>query len=276
MEVVKLAYIKSTKYILWFIVASVIGSILGIVMQFYQNPIWLENAIDAYYEGSEAYVKQIIQIAPISLFITDLLIILPIVGHSVWKKKYIGQKITVFQCSKIILLGLILNLIISACCDFIPFPKSWSSSLETYTNAAVTMSPIITIICTGILAPIMEELIFRYGILGSLKGKGPILAIGVSSVLFGVMHMNIIQGGYAFLMGIVLGYLYWKTNNINVSILLHISVNLSSVLTTFLPMHELLSLSIFIIITLLAKKIIENKTKKNDMPDYTKMITFVN
>ena len=132
------------------------------------------------------------------------------------------------------------------------------------------MPAIATIVCTGILAPIMEELIFRYGILGSLKEKGPILAIGVSSVLFGVMHMNIIQGGYACLMGIVLGYLYWKTNNINTSILLHISVNLSSVFTTFLPIHELLSLSIFVAIMLLVNNYIGKS--KYHFGDVTEMV----
>ena len=242
-------FLKSAKYMAWFIFASIIGSFVALGRQILIDETWLDKVIDAYYSDMDTYIQHIIQVAPFALIVTDILIILPILINSIIRKKYIGHKLSKKTFLSLITLGLLLNLIISACCDFIPFPKSWTSSLDTYTNAAVSMSPLFTIICTGILAPVMEELVFRYGILGSLRKKGPLIAIGISSVSFGIMHMNIIQGSYACVMGIILGYFYWKTENINTSILLHITVNLSSVLTTFLPFHELISLSIFLCVS---------------------------
>ncbi len=78
------------------------------------------------------------------------------------------------------------------------------------------------------IAPIGEELLFRgliqhYG----FKNFAPVLAIGLQGLVFGLYHGNIIQGTYAFFMGIVLGFVAYKLGSILYSIVLHISVNAS-------------------------------------------------
>ena len=77
-----------------------------------------------------------------------------------------------------------------------------------------------------VVAPIGEELLFRGVIQGyGLKNFAPILAIGLQALIFGLYHGNIIQGIYAFCMGVVLGMIAHKTGTILTSIVLHISVN---------------------------------------------------
>lgn len=78
------------------------------------------------------------------------------------------------------------------------------------------------------IAPIGEELLFRgliqhYG----FKNFAPVLAIGLQGLVFGLYHGNIIQGTYAFFMGVVLGFVAYKLGSILYSIVLHISVNAS-------------------------------------------------
>lgn len=82
-----------------------------------------------------------------------------------------------------------------------------------------------------VVAPIGEELLFRGVIQGyGLKNFAPVLAIGLQALIFGLYHGNIIQGVYAFFMGIVLGFVAHKTETILTSIVLHISVNASLLL----------------------------------------------
>ena len=58
----------------------------------------------------------------------------------------------------------------------------------------------------GILAPIGEELLFRGLILRTMMPFGRRMAIVGSAFLFGMFHGNILQTPYAFLVGLVLGY----------------------------------------------------------------------
>lgn len=57
-----------------------------------------------------------------------------------------------------------------------------------------------------LLAPVLEEILFRGLILRSLLPHGKRFAILVSAVLFGVFHGNLAQIPYAFAVGLVLGY----------------------------------------------------------------------
>lgn len=97
------------------------------------------------------------------------------------------------------------------------------------------------IVSVGIITPIFEELIFREGIEGYLldHGCGHWRAIIVSAITFSLMHMNPAQSFFAFIMGMVLGILYWKTRNIWLCGLVHIANNSLAVALTCIPNDEL-------------------------------------
>lgn len=50
----------------------------------------------------------------------------------------------------------------------------------------------------------------------------------LQALLFGVIHLNLIQGSYAFVLGLLLGWVYWRTGKLRYSMLLHLAVNGSS------------------------------------------------
>ena len=54
------------------------------------------------------------------------------------------------------------------------------------------------------------------------------IANTIQALLFGVLHLNIVQGAYAFLLGLVLGWLVWRTGSLAWSMGLHLVVNFSS------------------------------------------------
>lgn len=90
----------------------------------------------------------------------------------------------------------------------------------------------IGIVVIGITTPIVEELIFREGITGLLLRKGlkPSIAIIASAIVFGLIHLNPAQIPFAFLLGLLLGILYWKTGNILLCGTMHIINNMVAIL----------------------------------------------
>lgn len=87
---------------------------------------------------------------------------------------------------------------------------------------------IITIVA---LAPLFEELVFRGIILNDIKRRhNTLVAVIVSSVIFGLIHFNIVQSISATLMGAILAYVFLATKSIWAVVLLHFLQNGSSLL----------------------------------------------
>ncbi len=80
----------------------------------------------------------------------------------------------------------------------------------------------------GVLAPIVEEMVFRKGIYSMIRrGTGCTAAMVLSAALFGVYHGNVVQGIYAFLMGLALAASYEKYQNLLAPTLFHGGANLA-------------------------------------------------
>ena len=69
----------------------------------------------------------------------------------------------------------------------------------------------------GLLAPLSEEIVMRGAVLKELL-KSPKLspwgAIALSALFFALIHMNPVQMPHAFLIGLLLGWMYWRTGSI--------------------------------------------------------------
>ena len=86
-------------------------------------------------------------------------------------------------------------------------------------NPFINLSYVLVLV---IIAPILEEFIFRGIILkGLLTRYSPKFAIIVSALLFGLFHFSSQQIWHAFLMGLLWGWIYYKTKSIGTVILLH-------------------------------------------------------
>lgn len=119
------------------------------------------------------------------------------------------------------------------------FPRiesEYAQLLETLVPESDMISvKIMTAFSVGLLAPIAEELIFRGISLGNTRKFWPFIpAVIFQALLFGIYHFNWVQGVYAFLIGLLLGYLAYKLNNILASILLHMAINSSSLILEYM------------------------------------------
>ncbi|EOL47751.1 hypothetical protein I580_01305 [Enterococcus caccae ATCC BAA-1240] len=89
-------------------------------------------------------------------------------------------------------------------------------------------SPLLIILLIGISAPIMEEIVFRGGIIGYWLAKFPIVAIAISSIVFGLIHgpTNLISFLIYGLMGLILSLACYKTQRLEISISIHFLNNI--------------------------------------------------
>lgn len=76
----------------------------------------------------------------------------------------------------------------------------------------------------GLLAPLSEELVLRGAVLRSLLRSSrlsPWGAIAISAVLFALVHFNPAQMPHAFLIGLLLGWMYYRTDSILPGVAFH-------------------------------------------------------
>lgn len=91
------------------------------------------------------------------------------------------------------------------------------------------------VLSIALAAPVVEECLFRGAIEGRmLKVWHPWVAICVSALFFGLIHMNPAQIPFAFLCGVLFGWLRWKTGSLLPGIVGHILNNSIACLTMFL------------------------------------------
>lgn len=170
-----------------------------------------------------------------------LMIVLFIKGK-VRKEKYVST-ISKNDVSKYVLYGCTFNLAITLIINLIP--QSFMDKYNMSVGLATTGNLFLMIVATGIMGPIAEEITFRHFILQPNRRVSEKYAIIVSAISFGIMHGNIIQGTYTFLLGLLFAREDIKENNLLPSIIMHITINTSSVLISSNWSNELAGLISF-------------------------------
>lgn len=105
----------------------------------------------------------------------------------------------------------------------VPDPFFWAVSLAT----------------TVVLIPIVEELLFRGILFGSFcRAFSYKIAIVLSALLFMLVH-SMVSWPSVFVIGVLLAWLYWQTDNLAVTMVIHGTVNFGSLLA--IPLYILLT-----------------------------------
>ena len=103
----------------------------------------------------------------------------------------------------------------------------------------VTSGLLTGVLMTVVLAPIVEELVFRKLMLDRIRNYGEKTAIVFSALCFGLFHGNLTQFLYAFAVGLFLGYVYCRTGKIHITMIMHALLNgLSSMLLLVAPLLQ--------------------------------------
>ncbi len=99
----------------------------------------------------------------------------------------------------------------------------------------------ILVFITGmaLIPAIFEELLFRKWILNTSKKYGKLFAVVFSALLFGLYHMNVSQGVFAFLIGLLFGVIAICTGGIKYTCILHFLNNLYACLGMILGVESI-------------------------------------
>ncbi len=94
-------------------------------------------------------------------------------------------------------------------------------AVESLTSSNSSIGAVVL----ALLAPIVEELIFRKFLIDRMHMFGGHVAVMTSALMFGLFHGNFSQFFYAWFLGIVFGYVYYKTGNVLYTIFMHMFIN---------------------------------------------------
>lgn len=131
-------------------------------------------------------------------------------------------------------------------------PSVWLQELmpDMPDHMADTFTAIMTtnygyfVLC--LLTPFVEEMVFRGAILRALLGSfgNHWVAILISAVLFAVVHLNHAQMPHAMLIGLLLGWMYYRTGSILPGVALHwVNNTVAYAVTVMMPMSRDMTLS---------------------------------
>lgn len=93
---------------------------------------------------------------------------------------------------------------------------------------------LLSLFMVAVLPAVFEEFSFRGIIYNGLKTKNVLLALIMSSMLFGIFHMNINQFLYATVLGMVLVLIAEATGSVISAMIMHFTFNANSVILTYL------------------------------------------
>lgn len=237
---------KALKKTGWFIVAM-LPAVLSLVLQFGAAfasifvlvfmEIYKAQGVasfdDAMVFALDVYAKNVI-------YVVALCHVIGILVFGLWYYFAYGRKKRPEQAEKpdgrkmaaVVILGVALQVLISGILNliYIVNPKLLQSYIDLMELAGITDFTLASFVAAVILAPIGEELLCR-GIIFRIAGKVSKhfwIANCIQALAFGIIHGNLVQGTYAFFIGLVLGYIYGKYHNIWICMLLHAVVNLTS------------------------------------------------
>lgn len=128
----------------------------------------------------------------------------------------------------IILLGIGLQYVTTLLTDALGVlsPEMVSSYNEQMSSQGYDDLSVMLLVYSILLAPIVEELVFRGLVFRFARHAMPFWFANIlQAALFGFVHLNLVQGIYAFAMGLFLGWVCHRGRGIKYSIPVHIVFN---------------------------------------------------
>ncbi|MDQ6890380.1 MAG: CPBP family intramembrane metalloprotease [Bacteroidota bacterium] len=122
--------------------------------------------------------------------------------------------------------------------NILPIPKEWAIKFKAMEDARAVQEAalininsfpkyIISLLLIGVLPGIFEELCFRAGLQNILIRwfKGPWVAIIITGIIFSLIHLSYYGFLVRFALGVILGFVFYYSGNIWLSILFHFLYN---------------------------------------------------
>ena len=215
-------YAKSILKVVLYIVIYYLALIGGIFIIGFAN-IGTNPIEDVYRIG-----VSIVSTQPPWLLMLNLLVLIVLFNFFVKEKikhndLYSFTGIGIFNTVGLMVGGLVLNIIVSFL--VVRFVPEYSNITVNTIKSLGEVYPFILFVNLGFIAPIVEELLFRFLVYHSLEEFGTVVATIISSTLFGLMHGNLVQMIYALCFGIIFCMINKSHKSMTPSIIMHCTIN---------------------------------------------------
>ena len=228
---------KAALYFLSFLgIQVVVSFVSGIILSV---RLMLENGVDVVNEAQyiESFTAKLTEYTTFITLISNILALAIMwLFFKIRKRKLFGEiqlkKCSVKSIAAAGLFGIGFGVVLNALISIIPFSESMQNSFNDSYSALSAGNAVISFISVAVFAPIVEEVFFRGLIYTRLKsGMNKIAAAVISSLLFGVMHGEIIWMLTGFIAGLALVWIFEKTKSLLGCIAVHMANNTLSQLT---------------------------------------------
>lgn len=167
-----------------------------------------------------------------NIIAVDLLAMLPAFGIAalMLKKNFVGELLPSKKVGKAkftawVLLGMggamLANLLVSWLITFTKEVLGYELTQNDYGTASDPLSLFVMFFAIAVTPAIFEEFAFRCCALGALKKFGKGFAVFSVSIIFGLIHGNVIQFVFAFFVGLILAYITVQTDNVLIAMVIH-------------------------------------------------------
>ena len=155
-------------------------------------------------------------------------------SYPVWKQQ---KNLNLSALLKLAVLGIFVQFAISFVLNlvYIVQPDVMQNYTKVMENLGSGNPSLFSVFYVVITAPIVEEMLMRGLCLVILRKEFPFwVANIIQAFYFGVIHLNLVQGIYAFLLGMVLGAVVKRYGTLKASMYLHFVINFSGQLLSLL------------------------------------------
>lgn len=199
---------------------GIVASVLYVLGDLLSNPwfVWAVSSLPMYVVG-----------VPIFLLILRTVPIHPQPRSKLPASRFL---LLLLMCFPVTYLGNLIGTLLSAVLS----GGTAQNSIETY----LTDGGPLALFTTIIVAPVVEEYVFRKQLLDRCGRYGEKTAMVFSALAFGLFHMNFYQFFYAFGVGLILAYVYLRTRSLRYPVLIHMIINfLGSAVPLFMMSYGL-------------------------------------
>lgn len=178
---------------------------------------------------TEALYKEALTITLISSVcsLAFLALFFAVRKKNVFAQTYLAKGLPNLAFLPLVLGGMCLAGFVGILLDMLPIPEH---ILEEYSQSAQMLGGAgwVAVLSSVVVAPIAEEVIFRGLVYTRLRrAMPPIVAMLLSSAVFGLLHGQLLWVCYAFFVGLVMAFVFERTGTVQATILLHFAFNLA-------------------------------------------------
>ncbi len=169
------------------------------------------------------------------------------------RRKKITQEVCLYKIPvkgilPIAIMAACFNVITTIVISYFPWPQNWMDSYIA--NSSSIDGTLMSWLAAVLMAPVLEEIVFRGLIYTRLKKGLPGIAAAVlTSLAFGLAHGTIIWAIYTFIFSMLLIWVFERFQSLAACIVLHMAYNLSGMALSLIPANAVIAIWVLFIIS---------------------------